>query len=154
MHSPHKGPVTGKTFPYYAAPSHYHHMMTSSNRNIFRVTGHLCGEFIGPRWNPRTKASDAELNVFLDLRLNKRLSKQSWGWWFETLPHPLWLHSTDFADLLICIEHILWKILEACTNACCVYSDESVSKMELVILVTLFSSQYVGFYVLSRPNQV
>ena len=25
--------------------------------------------------------------------INKRLSKQSWGWWFETLPHPLWRHS-------------------------------------------------------------
>ena len=24
-------------------------MMTSSNGNIFRVTGHLCGEFTGPR---------------------------------------------------------------------------------------------------------
>ena len=27
-------------------------MMTSSNGNIFRVTGHLCGEFTGPRWIP------------------------------------------------------------------------------------------------------
>ena len=36
-------------------------MMTSSNGNIFRVTGHLCGEFYGPRWIPHTKASDAEL---------------------------------------------------------------------------------------------
>ena len=27
-------------------------MMTSSNENIFRVTGHLCGEFIGDRWIP------------------------------------------------------------------------------------------------------
>ena len=36
-------------------------MMTSSNGNMFRVTGHLCGEFTGPRWIPRTKASDAEL---------------------------------------------------------------------------------------------
>ena len=35
-------------------------MMTSSNGNIFRVTGHLCGEFTGHRWIPRTKASDAE----------------------------------------------------------------------------------------------
>ena len=26
-------------------------MMTSSNGNIFRVTGHLCGEFTGPRVN-------------------------------------------------------------------------------------------------------
>ena len=34
-------------------------MMTSSNGNIFRVTGHLCGEFTGPRWIPHTKASDA-----------------------------------------------------------------------------------------------
>ena len=41
------------------------HMMTSSNGNIFRVTGHLCGEFTGPRWIPRTKASEAELWCFL-----------------------------------------------------------------------------------------
>ena len=31
--------------------------MTSSNGNIFRVTGHLCGEFTGHRWIPRTKAT-------------------------------------------------------------------------------------------------
>ena len=36
-------------------------MMTSSNGNIFRVTGHLCGEFTGPRWIPHTKASDGAL---------------------------------------------------------------------------------------------
>ena len=36
-------------------------MMTSSNGSIFRVTGHLCGEFTGPRWIPHTKASDAQL---------------------------------------------------------------------------------------------
>ena len=30
-------------------------MMTSSNGNIFRLTGPLCGEFTGPRWIPRTK---------------------------------------------------------------------------------------------------
>ena len=40
-------------------------MMTSSNGNIFRVTGHLCGEFTGHRWSPCTKASDAELWCFL-----------------------------------------------------------------------------------------
>ena len=33
--------------------------------NIFRVTGHLWGEFTGRRWIPRTKASDAELWCFL-----------------------------------------------------------------------------------------
>ena len=41
------------------------HMKTSSNGNIFRVTGHLCGEFTGHRWIPHTKASDAELWRFL-----------------------------------------------------------------------------------------
>ena len=40
-------------------------MMTSSNGNIFRVTDHLCGEFTGPRWILRTKASDVELWCFL-----------------------------------------------------------------------------------------
>ena len=28
--------------------------MTSSNGSIFRVTGHLCGEFTAPRWIPCT----------------------------------------------------------------------------------------------------
>ena len=40
-------------------------MMTSSNGNFFRITGHLYGEFTGSRWIPRTKASDAELWCFL-----------------------------------------------------------------------------------------
>ena len=65
-------------------------MMTSSNGCIFRVTSHLCGEFTVPRWIPRTKASDAELWYFFDLRPSKCLSKQSWGWWFETPSCPLW----------------------------------------------------------------
>ena len=36
------------------------------------------GEF--PAQRPVTRSFD----VFFDLRLNKHLSKQSWGWWFET----------------------------------------------------------------------
>ena len=66
--------------------------MTSSNGNIFRVTGPLCGEFTGHRWIPLTKASERSFDVFFDLHLNKRLSKQSWGWWFETPWCPLWRH--------------------------------------------------------------
>ena len=30
-------------------------MMTSSNGNIFRVTGHWCGEFTSHRWIPRQR---------------------------------------------------------------------------------------------------
>ena len=37
---------------------------------------------------PVTRSFD----VFFDLRLNKRLSKQSWDWWFETLSLSLWRH--------------------------------------------------------------
>ena len=36
-------------------------MMTSSNRNIFCVTGLLCGKFTSRRWIPRAKAGDVEL---------------------------------------------------------------------------------------------
>ena len=44
---------------------YYTDKMTSSNGNIFRVTGHLCGKFTGHRLIPRTKASDAEIWCFL-----------------------------------------------------------------------------------------
>ena len=44
------------------------------------------GEF--PTQRPVTRNFD----VFFDLRLNKLLSKQLWGWWFETLSRPLWRH--------------------------------------------------------------
>ena len=74
-------------------------MMTSSNGNIFRVTGHLCGEFTGefPLQRPVTRSFD----IFFDLRLNKLLSTQSWGWWCETPSRPLWHHSNDFVIFLL-----------------------------------------------------
>ena len=36
------------------------------------------------------------LDVFFNLRVNKLLSKQSRGWWFETLSRPLWRHCNVF----------------------------------------------------------
>ena len=39
-------------------------------------------------------------DIFFDLRLNKRLSEQSWGWWFETLSCPLWRHRNDCTSLI------------------------------------------------------
>ena len=64
--------------------------MTSSNGNIFRVTGPLCGEFTGPGDFPTQRPATRSFDVFFDLRLNKRLSKQPWGWWFETPSWSLW----------------------------------------------------------------
>ena len=46
----------------------------------------VTGEF--PTQRPVTRSFD----VYFDLRLIERLSKQSWGWWFETLSSPLWRH--------------------------------------------------------------
>ena len=60
-------------------------MMTSSNRNIFRVSSPLFGEFTVHR----------SFDDFFHLCLNKRLSKQSWGWWFETPLISLWRHCND-----------------------------------------------------------
>ena len=67
-------------------------MMTSSNGNIFRVTGPLCGEFTGPGEFPTQRPVTRSFDVFFDLRPNKRLSKQWPGWWFETLSRPFWRH--------------------------------------------------------------
>ena len=53
---------------------------------ICAINSPVPGEF--PAQRPVTSSFD----VFFDLRLNKWLSKQSWGWWFETLSRPLWRH--------------------------------------------------------------
>ena len=47
------------------------------------------GEFSTQR--PVTRSFD----VYFDLRPNKGLSKQLWGWWFETQSCPLWRHRND-----------------------------------------------------------
>ena len=66
------------------------HMMTSSNGNIFHVTGPLCGEFTGPGEFPAQRPVTRSFDVFFYLCLNKRLSQQPWGWWFETPSWSLW----------------------------------------------------------------
>ena len=54
---------------------------------ICAVISPVSGEF--PAQWPVTRS----FGVFFDLRLNERLSKQSWGWWFETPSSPFWRHS-------------------------------------------------------------
>ena len=126
VNSPDKLPVTRKMFPFddviMLCFTKELIMMTSSNGNIFRVTGHLCGEFTGPRWIPTQRPVTRRFDVFFDLRLNKRLSKQSWGWWFETLTRPLRRHRNvriywvDFATALpIVTSSLAIDILDALT---------------------------------------
>ena len=71
------------------------YMMTSSNETFSTLLA-LCagnspvtGEFSSQRQVTRI------FGVFFDLRLNKRLSKQSWGCWFETLSSSLWHHCNE-----------------------------------------------------------
>ena len=56
------------------------------------------GEF--PAQRPVTRSFD----ILFDLRLNQRLSKQSWDWWFETLSRPLWRHCNDRGNTQHAIE--------------------------------------------------
>ena len=49
----------------------------------------VTGEF--PAQRPVTQSFDD----FFDMRLNKRLSKQAWGWWLETPSRPLWCHCNE-----------------------------------------------------------
>ena len=46
----------------------------------------VTGEF------PTQRPVSRSFGIFFDLRANKRLSKQSWGWWFETPSRSLWRH--------------------------------------------------------------
>ena len=63
------------------------------------------GEF--PTQRPVTRSFD----VYFDLRPNKSLSKQSWGWWFEMLLRPLWRHRNDTIKLCKANRtfEILWR---------------------------------------------
>ena len=63
----------------------------------------VTGEFTAQR--PVTRSFDA----FFDLRLNKPLSKQSWGWWLETASRPLWrkCNGQVVNSLMLCLR---WRI--------------------------------------------
>ena len=77
--------------------------MTSSNGNIFR---HLCGDSLVTGEFPTQRLVTRSFDVFFDLRLNKPLSKQSWGWWFETPSNPLCRHcnaSQPFGRCSLCV---------------------------------------------------
>ena len=60
----------------------------------------VSGEF--PAQRPVKRSFD----VFFDLRMKERLSKQSRGWWFETLLRPLWRHCNENAKAAH--KQVLW----------------------------------------------
>ena len=73
--------------------------VTSSNENFFRVTGPLCGEYTGHRGEfPTQRPVTWSFDVLFDIRLNKWMNKQSWGWWSETPSCSLWRHCNDQSE--------------------------------------------------------
>ena len=92
---------TGRTFWYQSANRSdvavsvviwWRHQMETFSALLAFSAGNspVTGEF--PSQRPVTRSFD----VLFDVCLNKRLSKQSWGWWFETLSRPLWRHCNEF----------------------------------------------------------
>ena len=59
----------------------------------------VTGEF------PAQRSVRRSFDVFFDLRPNKRLSKLSWGWWFETLSRTLWRQCNEKRDIMVIICH-------------------------------------------------
>ena len=69
------------------------------------------GEF--PAQRPVTRSFE----FFSDLRLNKRLSKQSWCWWFETLSCPLWRQCNGYMRSLYNAGSFLQTLAPDCLTA-------------------------------------
>ena len=88
----------------------------------------VTGEF--PTLRPVTRSFD----VFFDLRLNKWLSKQWWGWWSETPSCPLWRHSNDkFLDAFIFMLNSFKTIFTGvgqCTFRCLI---SHITQQEMVL---------------------
>ena len=70
----------------------WHHQMETFSVLLALCVGNspVTSEF--PSERPVTQSFD----VFFDLCLNKRLSKQSWGWWFQMPSHSLWHHRNGY----------------------------------------------------------
>ena len=79
---------------------------------------------------PLQRSVTRSFDVFFDLRLNKRLSKQSWGWWFET---SLWRHYNVIVFVPQCL-----PCAEGCDtcedNSPCLYSYKMYIRTPLLIL--------------------
>ena len=59
----------------------------------------VTGEF--PAQRPVTRSFD----IFFDLQLNERLSKQSWGWWFEAPSYSLCRHCNENSYICSGLQH-------------------------------------------------
>ena len=85
--------------------SWWRHQMETFSALLTLCVGNspVTGEFATQR--PLTRS----FHVFFDLRLNKRLSKHSWVWWFETPSCSLWRHCSKVLHLYKSCLLKLWE---------------------------------------------
>ena len=83
--------------------------------DIFPVTGPLWGESPVTGGFPSQRPLTQSFGVFFDLRLNKRLSKQSRRRWFETPSRSLslWRHCNDAENVPMPWHHHVWDVYRA-----------------------------------------
>ena len=118
------------------------HMMTSNGRIFRRYWPFMRGihrSAVNSAQRPVTRSFD----VFLDLRLNKPLSKQSWGWWFERLSRPpLWRQCNRFRVITTRREDM---VNTASSDRYSLISDEKSPNEKVVInqLVLLMCRFYI-----------
>ena len=93
---------------------------------------------------PAQRKVTRSFDVFFDLRLNNWLSKQWWGWWFETPFRPLWRHcNVDWRswhylwdECLIGSKRMVWGIVYFNRSAQCIKSSLFVLCSALLWLCT------------------
>ena len=131
----------------------FHQTWWRHQMEIFSTLLALCagnslvvGEF--PSKRPVARSFD----VFFDLCLNKRLSKQSWAWWFATPSHSTWRHcngirlrwKSQYVLIQIVYHKILqetsWKMLQ-CDNQLLNYNKISFIKFVTKRIEKLDQSQ-------------
>ena len=80
-------------------------------------------------------------DIFFDLRLNERLSKQSWGWWLEMPSRPLWRHNYEYmmySALMAKIKHQS----DASVNWISIGSSNGLLPMRHQVCAVKFESKY------------
>ena len=81
------------SLPFCAEPwPWWRHPMMTSSKTFSALLAFCAGNSPATGEFPAQRPVTRSFGVFFDLRLNKRLSKQSWDWWFETPSRSLWRH--------------------------------------------------------------
>ena len=106
-------------------------MMTSSNENIFRVTGPLWDELPVTGGFPSQRPVTRCFDVLFDVGRNKWLSKQSSHRWFETPSLSLWRHCNGnplTGDPLAAVSQCNWTQQ---VGAFCLHDQDTQPFMQL-----------------------